>query len=97
MNGNINNLLVGIKYCGGCQSKYNRSELFTKIKESYPNVDFQYVKENVRYNFIIVISGCHIKCAEVKNYIGINGVVNLDDNNYLQYIELIDNLLKKNI
>ncbi|WP_297790149.1 hypothetical protein [uncultured Anaerococcus sp.] len=69
---------IGIKYCGGCQSKYNRTKVVDKIKKKYAEYDFEYVRDGEIYDYIIVINGCQIKCADVSKYIAKNEIVWID-------------------
>lgn len=88
-------LKIGVKYCGGCQSKFNRSEVLHRIKENYEFLNFEYVKENEAYDFIMVISGCPIKCANIEKYKVKYGVINLDSENYRDFKNIIDENLKR--
>lgn len=35
-------MICGVKYCGGCNSRYHRTKFFDHVKEACGNVDFQY-------------------------------------------------------
>lgn len=56
----------GVKYCGGCNPRYNRTKLFNEIKKNCFDVDFQYVQEDVWYDHLLVIYGCPSKCADIS-------------------------------
>lgn len=56
---------IGIKFCGGCQSKYDRRELYKQIKEKLPMYYFGYYIDEKDWDYVIIICGCHIKCAQV--------------------------------
>ncbi len=81
---------IGIKYCGGCQSKYNRRKVVDEIinKNSNQN-DFYFVEENGVYDLIVVVSGCQIKCASISKYITKNGYLEIDCQNYQQAQKLL--------
>lgn len=65
-------MLCGIKYCGGCNPRYDRGEAFRKIKGHFEGregrIDFQLAQEGVEYDVLLVISGCHNNCATVDMY-----------------------------
>lgn len=69
---------VGIKFCGGCQAKYNRRETYEKIVREFPDVTFEFVTEKGEYDLVVVIEGCHIKCADTSPYRSRNGFIHVD-------------------
>ena len=54
---------IGIKYCGGCNSKYDRIEFVNKIINIYSEINFEPVMEQVYYDYILIINGCRCACA----------------------------------
>lgn len=54
---------VGIKFCGGCMTTFNRGQVAKKIKENNPDIAFDYVNTEDIYDFIVVLQGCHVACA----------------------------------
>ena len=73
---------IGIKYCGGCQSTYNRKETVELIKNDNLDHEFITVNDKEEYDLIIVVSGCHIKCANIKKYYSKYGFIFLDSPDY---------------
>jgi len=62
-------LKVGIKYCGGCNPRYDRSSLVNQIVEDYKEkITFENVKEKELYDSIIVVCGCGSRCADYRRY-----------------------------
>jgi 4-hydroxybutyrate CoA-transferase len=70
-------LLVGVKFCGGCNSGYDRRAAYEKIKdgvsgataaEKGAGINFEQAKESVRYDALLVICGCANRCATVTGY-----------------------------
>lgn len=72
---------IGVKFCGGCQSRYERGDVLEIIKRNVENVDFEYALSDVEYDIFLVISGCPIKCADTKKYI-YKEIVDIDSENY---------------
>ncbi|HCX62902.1 hypothetical protein [Sedimentibacter sp.] len=70
---------IGIKYCGGCNPNYNRSEAVSRIVSRYPEIEFEPAKHDTRYDHILIINGCSRSCAgyeelKANNKIFINSV-----------------------
>lgn len=50
---------IGIKYCGGCNPRYDRTALIEKIKNNVSsNHDFENFIEEIIYDVVIVLCGC---------------------------------------
>ena len=60
---------IGIKYCGGCQSRYDRAKVVSEIISMNKKCNFEYVKDYKVYDYIIIVCGCHIKCPDISRYI----------------------------
>ena len=58
----------GVKFCGGCNPRYERGEDFRKYKKERSNVEFYYADENERYDILLVIGGCTSCCASYEQY-----------------------------
>jgi len=59
---------IGIKFCGGCNPRYNR----VKVKKEIENIlddkgTVSMAKEGQFYDFLIIISGCKNSCANYSN------------------------------
>ena len=84
---------VGIKYCGGCNSRFERTTIAEKIKADYKDFEFSYAKEDEEYDFIIVINGCHIACAGLHDLNSKKGFIIIRDNDYKNIKIRIDEIL----
>lgn len=60
-------MYIGIKYCGGCNSRYDRVKLVNDIKNCFKDYEFNYANGNEPFDLILVINGCHISCASLEN------------------------------
>lgn len=54
---------IGIKYCGGCNPRYQRSEQVRKLQESLKNFEFTYNAAEV-CDLWITVSGCPSACGD---------------------------------
>ena len=73
-------LRIGVKYCGGCNERYDRMGTFRKIvQDCSPDTEFVPVsgKENEIFDFIIVVSGCQAQCADISKLKSRNGIFGL--------------------
>lgn len=74
---------VGIKYCGGCNPDYNRSDAVNEIISMYPEMDFEPVRDNAYYDCILIINGCGRSCAgheglKTNNKVFINSLKDIE-------------------
>lgn len=70
---------IGVKYCGGCNPRFNRGELYHSIQSRLEEAHFEHAKEGVIYDALLVISGCSSACASYEQYNYNKGVVHIAD------------------
>ncbi len=62
-------LLVGIKFCGGCNPRYNRGKILNQLREDFKNtITFETASESQLYEGLIVLCGCSSCCASYDNF-----------------------------
>lgn len=59
-------MLVGLKYCGGCNPKYDRGALARALVAALPEHEFRPARPGEEYDLLVVISGCHVQCADIS-------------------------------
>ena len=91
-------MLGGIKYCGGCNPRFERRKTLESIKEHFQGrVIFENVQEDKEYDFVIVISGCTNCCASYSQYYTKNEFILLWDENHIdRTINKIEEILGGN-
>jgi len=76
--------LVGIKYCGGCNPKYDRAGFVQHLQEAFyqkedfchkdfkdqNGIRFEYAQAGVFYDVLIVVNGCERSCADTGTLSG---------------------------
>ena len=62
------NLIVGIRFCGGCNPRYDRGKALDNIALKYPEIHFVLANEHDYYQVLLVICGCKSACANIKPY-----------------------------
>lgn len=58
--------VIGVRYCGGCNPRYDRVALINKFKELFPEADFTGIDPGVRYDAVLIACGCQSKCADIS-------------------------------
>ncbi len=59
-------LNVGIKYCGGCNPRYDRKKFLYSLERSF-NYNFEAVRLDRVYDILIVLCGCNRCCVDYSN------------------------------
>lgn len=55
---------IGVKYCGGCNPAYERGNIVKWLKLDYPMIDIEAIREDVSYDFCLIICGCREECSD---------------------------------
>lgn len=61
-------MLVGVKFCGGCNPRYDRKKYLEEVEREHPSWNFQIAKEYWHYDLLLVICGCASCCASCEQY-----------------------------
>ena len=64
---------VKVKYCGGCNPRYDRAGLVRKVVEDFPAVDVRYGATPEISDFVLVVCGCSVRCASHEELRGVFG------------------------
>ncbi len=59
-------MLVGVKYCGGCNPHYDRKKAVEKFKASVHVETLEPYRTNIEWDAVIVVCGCATACATVE-------------------------------
>lgn len=54
---------LGIKYCGGCNSHYDRVAAVQRIIQKFPSCSITYHPETEGCDVCLLVSGCPISCV----------------------------------
>jgi len=86
---------IGIKYCGGCNPHFDRTNISNKIMRLFKDDKFEYANENSFYDIIIVINGCSRACSDHSL---LNGNIKFFINSDADYKNAVDFILdRKNV
>lgn len=86
----------GIKFCGGCNPKYDRVQMLAELKKFFDNnIEFENANSETQYDGLIVISGCHNACPDY-GYIKANTdpIIVTDEMSYEEVLSVLKDRLK---
>ncbi|QGU95593.1 hypothetical protein GOM49_11260 [Clostridium bovifaecis] len=56
---------IGIKYCGGCNPRYDRGAFFSRLKKEIEEKhEFETAVKGTVYDMVLVLCGCTSCCAD---------------------------------
>lgn len=59
---------IGIKYCGGCNPRYNRKDFLEKLKRDLQDMPcLEFTTDRKSANVILELSGCSNACVSQEN------------------------------
>ena len=89
-------LRITVKYCGGCNPTYDRTDIVAHLQQDYPKVQINYIIQDKNWpesDVVLVVSGCRKgNCFEYDNLKGKLGqilVSTADD--YKNIVDFINN------
>lgn len=59
---------VGVRYCGGCNPRYDRGAMVSKIESDVPTCEFESAREGEKYDMLLVVGGCSACCASYEQF-----------------------------
>jgi 4-hydroxybutyrate CoA-transferase len=82
-------MTIQVKYCGGCNPRYERSGLIRLIRDDFPEVNIVY-ETPAEADFVLVVCGCSVRCASHGELGGLFGkrIISSADEYPLLYKEL---------
>ena len=88
-------MIVQVKYCGGCNPRYEREALLERLTKAFPQIDFQ-TQLCMAPAAAVVICGCDAACAEVSGCIGSSGrIVIWKESAYEAVYRFLQEILQK--
>ncbi|GHV53461.1 hypothetical protein FACS1894206_04190 [Deltaproteobacteria bacterium] len=61
---------IRVKYCGGCNPRYDRRSLGRKLGEEFPEAEIVESSDETVYDFVAVLCGCPAVCADHQDLRG---------------------------
>ena len=56
---------IGIKYCGGCNPRYDRGAAVRQFQTQFPELSCSPARTGEHYDLLLVLCGCTARCAEI--------------------------------
>ena len=67
---------VRVKYCGGCNPRFDRKEVMERLKASFPKAEFvESGDDEGPFDRVVVLCGCSASCASHEDLCGMHGKV----------------------
>ena len=60
--------VIGVRYCGGCNPRYNRTAAVEQLRAVFPDVVFCPAARGQA--LVLVVCGCSVRCADVSDLDG---------------------------
>lgn len=64
-------MVIGIKYCGGCNPRYQREALVKKLKARFPSHTYVTLKEQKKCDIWLLVCGCPAACVSDEGLIAV--------------------------
>ena len=61
---------IGIKYCGGCNPRYDRTNIAQRLREDLPESEIVSAAPEREMDYVVVVCGCKSACALVDGLSG---------------------------
>ncbi len=83
---------ICVKYCGGCNPRYDRKKIVDRIKEDFNDVNIITQRDKMTCDFAVIIAGCTSACVNHDNIEGRCGKFIIKD--IKDYLNLRENLAR---
>lgn len=58
---------AALRYCGGCNPRYERGTMVRSLQDDHPNVTLEVFSSGQDYAGVLVVCGCTAQCAERRD------------------------------
>ncbi|HWS43288.1 MAG TPA: hypothetical protein VN421_09425 [Pseudoflavonifractor sp.] len=58
---------IGVRYCGGCNSRYDRVALVRRLEAQFPGWGFVPARPQAEYAALVVVCGCPARCVNISS------------------------------
>lgn len=67
-------ILVGVRYCGGCNPRHDRVGFVTRLSADCPDIRLEPALPGTLYDRLLVVCGCPARCANYSSLESSGGV-----------------------
>ena len=90
-------MIVGIKYCGGCNPRFDRVAEACALARDYPQHCFVRAGCKTEMDLLLVICGCQVACADISGLHPKSGILYArNKSDLLQVKDVLDQLPNPN-
>ncbi len=86
----------GVRFCGGCNPRYDRGEIYQRLKNKFPHIQISTAEEGVAYDFLVIIGGCTNCCAGYGQFTYKSVVRIWDENQWEDMVKEIEDIIRLN-
>ena len=85
---------IGIKYCGGCNQTYDRTDVVLRIRKNIGKDHIiETIKQGIVYDIVIILCGCSCACVSHNNTEAIYEKICItSDNDHNKLSNIIDKI-----
>lgn len=65
-------MTINIRYCGGCNPRYDRAEVARRLEEEFP-LNTYLVNSREDADAVVILCGCKTACVDVTESYGVYG------------------------
>ncbi len=84
---------IGLKYCGGCSPKYDRTQIVDDLKNEFSHRVRFVSYEDPDVDCILIVAGCPTACVDREPFRNIKTIVVTSDEDYNLCCKEIEELL----
>jgi len=89
---------IGIKYCGGCNPRFNRRVFVERLIDDFIEASFEPASEKEIYDIVLVVCGCSNACASYEKLSYTKIIIVSSEQEYAKTKSLINNfMIKENV
>ncbi|MCL2864083.1 MAG: hypothetical protein FWE25_00935 [Lachnospiraceae bacterium] len=59
---------IGIKYCGGCNPRYDRTSIVVRLEKDFPGLQITSAAALQLYDIVVFLKGCMRPCIKEEDY-----------------------------
>ena len=78
--------ITGLRYCGGCNPKFDRADFVRELQKSHPEWELVYMDRISEADTVYIVSGCERACARTDDLWG-KETVHIDNLNMDSFLD----------
>lgn len=79
-------MLCGVRFCGGCNPRYDRGAALREIESHFKDIDFVNALEGIPHDLLLVIGGCSNCCAAYEQFDSKHSAIKMWDKDHISKV-----------